>query len=287
MTGRCRPPRKPRMPGEDDVPELSPDEVERRVDVRSGAQRTLPAPGRNPTLEGATPRAVTFWRGPDDDPGRDRRLTLWRDSATILIGVILALLGAQVFLPAGSGAPIGSAMAFPSGVAIGSLPPPVSLAPGETFGPIIDPSLAIDATPTPIPVITIGPTLSPTPVPAPTASAKPTPKPSKAPAPSKTPGSTVNPSPTPSATPAPPTPPEAHFTFAVNVFVVSFTNTSTDATSWQWDFDDLTTSTLEDPPPHTYAPGNYTVTLTVSGPGGSDSVQDTVTVLEPTPEPTT
>ncbi|HXH12490.1 MAG TPA: LamG-like jellyroll fold domain-containing protein [Alphaproteobacteria bacterium] len=42
-------------------------------------------------------------------------------------------------------------------------------------------------------------------------------------------------------------------------------------TAWSWDFGDGATSTAQNPS-HTYAaPGSYTVSLTVTGPGGSDS----------------
>jgi PKD repeat protein len=53
---------------------------------------------------------------------------------------------------------------------------------------------------------------------------------------------------------------------------VVFTNTSSgDYTSSLWDFGDVATSTLESPT-HIYTAGGvYTVTLTVSGPGGSDT----------------
>jgi PGF-pre-PGF domain-containing protein len=53
---------------------------------------------------------------------------------------------------------------------------------------------------------------------------------------------------------------------------VQFTDTSTGSiTSWSWAFGDAATSTLQDPP-HTYSSaGTYTVNLTVTGPGGSDS----------------
>lgn len=51
---------------------------------------------------------------------------------------------------------------------------------------------------------------------------------------------------------------------------VTFTNTSTDSTSWLWNFGDGDTSILENPV-HTYAlDGDYTVTLTATGPGGVD-----------------
>ncbi|MEO6168878.1 MAG: PKD domain-containing protein [Chitinophagales bacterium] len=55
--------------------------------------------------------------------------------------------------------------------------------------------------------------------------------------------------------------------------VFQFKNQTTGATSYEWDFDDSTFSTDEDPL-HTYnAPGEYTVTLIVTGPGDcSDSI---------------
>jgi PKD repeat protein len=53
---------------------------------------------------------------------------------------------------------------------------------------------------------------------------------------------------------------------------VAFTDLSTgDIDTWDWDFGDGGTSTLQDPG-HAYAsPGVYDVSLTVSGPGGSDT----------------
>lgn len=53
---------------------------------------------------------------------------------------------------------------------------------------------------------------------------------------------------------------------------ITFDNLSTNATSYSWDFDDGTTSTLEHPE-HTYAtPGTYNVQLTANGDGGIDIV---------------
>ena len=53
---------------------------------------------------------------------------------------------------------------------------------------------------------------------------------------------------------------------------VSFTDQSTGSiTSWEWDFGDGSTSTMQNPT-HTYTdPGTYTVSLTVTGPEGSDT----------------
>jgi cell division septation protein DedD len=133
----------------------------------------------------------------------DRRRLLWRDTATILIAVVLALLAGQVFLPQQTAGPAGSATPFPSAIAVGSVGPPVTLRPGATFGPILNPSLGVDATPTPIPVITLGPSPSPSPSPSiqPSASVrpseKPTPKPSVKPPPQPTQKPTATPTPQP------------------------------------------------------------------------------------------
>ena len=61
-------------------------------------------------------------------------------------------------------------------------------------------------------------------------------------------------------------------TTGVAPHTVFFTDLSTGSiTSWAWDFGDGTTSTLEDPTKVYSAAGSYTVALTVTGPGGSDS----------------
>ncbi len=73
-----------------------------------------------------------------------------------------------------------------------------------------------------------------------------------------------------------PTPPTANFTGSPTsgcpTLTVNFTDQSSgDITDWSWDFGDGTTSTLQNPS-HDYAnPGSYTVSLTVTGPGGSDT----------------
>ena len=67
---------------------------------------------------------------------------------------------------------------------------------------------------------------------------------------------------------------------------VSFSDLSTGhVTSWAWDFGDGTSSTLQNPA-HTYPlVGTYTVSLTVTGDGGSNtaSAVDLVVALEPPP----
>lgn len=82
-------------------------------------------------------------------------------------------------------------------------------------------------------------------------------------------------------TPTPPTP-TADFTYSgannPAPTIVTFTNTSTNATSYTWDFGDNGTSTDMNPQ-HLYAAGGvYTVKLTAKGQGGSTSTTKTVNI---------
>lgn len=65
---------------------------------------------------------------------------------------------------------------------------------------------------------------------------------------------------------------------------VTFIESSTGSpTSWLWDFGDGSSSLLENPPSHKYSvPGTYTVSLTVTGPGGTNvrKLTDYVTVKD-------
>lgn len=234
--------------------------------------------GPQPTLwDGGPTRAELVVPEVRVSPGRpaiDRRRLLWRDSATILIGLVAALLVAQVYAPTIGIVPVGSQSPEPSAIAIGTFGPPVTLAPGETFGNIIDPSLGIDATPTPIPVITLGPT--PTAGPSPSPSTKPSTKPSPKPTPKPTPG--------PTETPAPPV---ASFSWSQTGDVTfDFTNSSSGDSSASWDFGDGSSGSTASNPTHDFpSSGDYTVTLTVTGPGGTDTATHTVHV-EPLPTPT-
>lgn len=87
-----------------------------------------------------------------------------------------------------------------------------------------------------------------------------------------------NSNPTPTPTPAP----VAAFTYAgagvQAPATVTFTNSSTNATSYAWDFGDNGNSTDKDPQ-HTYAAGGvYTVQLTATGAGGTNSISKTVNI---------
>lgn len=65
---------------------------------------------------------------------------------------------------------------------------------------------------------------------------------------------------------------------SVDGYQVAFTATVTDVDTYAWDFDDGESST-EQNPVHTYAQsGNYSVTLTVTGPGGTADASTDVTI---------
>jgi PKD repeat protein len=87
-----------------------------------------------------------------------------------------------------------------------------------------------------------------------------------------------------------PTPPVANFsgspTSGVVPLTVNFTDLSTGSiTSWAWTFGDGGTSTAQNPSHQYTSTGSYTVSLTVTGPGGSDgeTKTDYITVSTCTP----
>ncbi len=179
MSGQ-KPPRprpRPRPKGFDDVPELSNEEVERRVDVRGGA-----AP------RGPVERAPRVPRGP-----RRRERTVARDSLLLIGLVIVGLVAVRVFLPDGPLSP--SSTNAPSGTqAVAASIPATSN--GQTPGAA-----------TIVPVITLPPgTVLPTALVEPTA--EPTePPPTPTLAPGQTPKPTPKVTPRPTTVPTTPTPP--------------------------------------------------------------------------------
>ncbi len=75
--------------------------------------------------------------------------------------------------------------------------------------------------------------------------------------------------------------PVARFSFEVDGTSVVFTNESTDADTYSWDFGDGNTSTAESPT-HEYADGgSYSVKLTATGPGGAHDVTRSVNIEAP------
>jgi PKD repeat protein len=72
---------------------------------------------------------------------------------------------------------------------------------------------------------------------------------------------------------------DADFLFEVSNLIVSFSDLSTNAIQWQWDFGDGTISSLQNPV-HVYAQeGEYTVCLIASDGCSSDTLCETVTVV--------
>lgn len=70
----------------------------------------------------------------------------------------------------------------------------------------------------------------------------------------------------------------AGFTYTVDELAVNFVNTSTGASSFEWDFGDEQSS-QEENPSHIYGePGNYTVSLTATSGSNSDSDNQDVTL---------
>jgi PKD repeat protein len=87
--------------------------------------------------------------------------------------------------------------------------------------------------------------------------------------------------------PPPPVEPVANFNSAPNSGTaplnVAFSDTSTGTvTAWSWSFGDAGTSALQNPS-HSYAAGTFSVSLTVTGPGGSNTLTkpNLVVVTEP------
>ncbi|MCB0545881.1 MAG: PKD domain-containing protein, partial [Saprospiraceae bacterium] len=75
--------------------------------------------------------------------------------------------------------------------------------------------------------------------------------------------------------------PVAGFTSSVNGLTATFTNTSQNAVSYNWDFGDDTNSNQANPT-HTYdEDGSYVVILTVTNPCGSVTFTQTVVIVTP------
>ena len=215
-----------------------------------------------------------------DEEALDRRRQLWRDTAIILSGIVIALLIAQVLLPGAGGTAMASPTPITTGFGAGPTASPDG-GPSASSVPLVDPSLGIDATPTPIPVVTLPPTGSAAPT-QPNSTPAATPKPTRTPKPTTAPSPvpTLEPTPTPEITPLPK--PVAIFDCTpLAGLLLSCSESSTDATSWLWDWGDGTQDSGSNPGPHTYASdlSPVTVTLTVTGPGGTDAASHQYTLV--------
>ena len=75
--------------------------------------------------------------------------------------------------------------------------------------------------------------------------------------------------------------PIAGFTSVTNLLTADFTDTTSGATAWSWDFGDGSTDTVQNPSHQYGADGTYQVCLTVTNGDGCDNTHcDSVTVLE-------
>jgi PKD repeat protein len=78
--------------------------------------------------------------------------------------------------------------------------------------------------------------------------------------------------------------PTPDFTFEIDGKVVAFTNTSTDATSYSWDFGDGSAPVTDENPSHTYdAYGDYDVRLTAINDEGEETKKTTISVVKEWP----
>lgn len=244
-----------------DVPEMSLEDVEKRIGARDRdrerrRQRQIAAAGHTRI------RSTS-----------NRRRVLWRDSATILVGVVLALLAARFLLPGDNG-PAASPSAGQTQVAVGSLPGGTQIlfsAPPTIGGGVVPTGLHLEATPTPPPVITLPP-----------ATPRPRPTPSPTPKPGTTPNPTVNPTVKPTVKPTL-TPAVARFSFTCDLTghvghfdgSASTPNTGATITSYVWSWGDGIISTTAGPTiSHTFADaGPYSVILTIhTSTGAQDPV---------------
>ena len=225
----------------DELPQLADDELEQRIGAR---------PATRTRVVRTRPERARY-------VGGTRRRVLWRDSATILIVVILTLLGARFLLPNGNPATSPSPdQSERSVVATATAEDTVALSAIPTIGIVVSSGLHLDATPTPPPLITLGPV---------------TPKPSE------TLGPTPKPTVKASGTPAPVvaaiscTPGSGSFGSPVTVICQ---DTGTGATSWSWDFGDGGTATTSSASHDYVTNGTFTITLTVAGPGTAQKLVD-------------
>ena len=213
-----------------------------------------------------------------DADALDRRRQLWRDTAVILSGLGAVLLIANLVFPEITGLIGASPSQSASGTTAGPSASPLG-ATGPTQEPVVGPGAGSAAPRTPVPAVTQPPTGTSAPsTPRPIRTPKPTRTP-PTPTPTPTPSPTPTPTPTPEITPEPPPSPVAAFTWSQSLpLTISFSDASTGETDWLWDFGDGTTSSQQNAD-HIYVEANdYVVRLTVTGPGGTDFVEHTVTV---------
>lgn len=70
----------------------------------------------------------------------------------------------------------------------------------------------------------------------------------------------------------------ANYSYVADTFVVNFTDSSSGATGWYWDFGDGNNDTVQNPTNVYAGQGTYLVCLTISNPCGADTICDTIIV---------
>jgi hypothetical protein len=211
------------------------------------------------------------------------RQSVARDTLIILAGALLAIGASKLVVPD----PVGSLSSPPPGdtglfIGVGSEAPPPTIPLLATVGQIVNPSVHLEATPTPIPIITLGP---PTPTPSvgestgPDGSSRPTAKPS------------VKPStkPTPKPTPAPTKPP-AGFTCIATATADELSCSATVVavgSTYDWDWGDSANGSGPTDVHLYQQDGCFLVALTVTTPGGQvNSSSHVEAVSSSSPPPT-
>jgi hypothetical protein len=269
---------------DDEIPQLSDEELSQRI----GASPHAPPPpeetaGRpvDDAVEPVAPVAAVEPLETARAVASVRRRVLWRDSATILIGVVLALLAARLVLPAPAASDSGPSPGTTILIAVASATPtpPITPTPIPTLGNVVPTGLHLDATPTPPPLITLPPA-TPRPTPTPTLAPGQTPRPTPTPTPK------VTPKPTPTRTPAPTPQPAPVVVIHCPVATLSMTASCNSTGSlyvkgatYAWTFGDGGTATTASASHLYLTPGTYTVQLTITNATGSG--QDTTTVTVP------
>jgi hypothetical protein len=280
---------------------MNPDDASllaRRLHWEAESERGRLEPGADAVVED-DPELTAAWVTPRLDPATpsferrdierreeaalERRRQLWRDSATILSAIVVALLVFQLL--GGLSAALPGASPSPSSAGPGTESEGIGpSAPGQSHAPIVDPSLGIDATPT-IPVRTLPPTGTH----APTLPPAVTPRPTTRPAPTPTrpvPTPTPTPTPTPEPTPTPIPSPTVHVSCDVTApLTVTCAGTTSDIqnNSEVWTMGDPGTVVLggDGTGSITFVydtAGTHHVTLTVTGLDGSSTASDSTDV---------
>jgi hypothetical protein len=197
-------------------------------------------------------------------PSDVARRAVARDTATILVAVALALGIAQLAGLAGAVEPDPTQPGSEEVIGVASGEPLLTLPPLATIGQIVNPSAGLDATPTPIPIITLGPpspSPSETPRVTPGSSLKPTAKPTVKP--------TIKPS---TSVPPPPLvaamscdPPPGDYAVGVSGTCIAVVTGAVGAVTYTWSIDNGASGGSAVSEPFGFPDnGTHSIALTVS-----------------------